>query len=89
MKTTGEKLLALYSQLKERIKMMPKKRKVKKGSGRTEVKKRQKIKSETDQKARHTDALTKLLVDAKEINARLEKAGTLDGKADDHRLAAA
>lgn len=56
---------------------------------RREVKKREKQKWQADQKARHTGTLTELKPIAKEINTRLEKAAGLDGKADDHRLAAA
>ena len=46
-------------------------------------------KLDKDKKAKTDAALRKLDVVAKEVNARFEKAKALDGKADDHRLAAA
>ena len=68
---------------------MMSKKKAKKKNSRAEITKRAKAKSATAEKAKHTAVIIELKPIAKEINARLEKAGTLDGKADDHRLTAA
>ena len=45
--------------------------------------------AEAKSKAKHTEALRSLTPIAKEINSRFEKADQMEGKADDHRLAAA
>ena len=71
---------------------MTKKTRPKKGS--KAAKQAAKIKNRKDialaaAKAGQAKVLGELETVAKEINVRLEKAGTLDGKADDHRLAAA
>jgi len=50
---------------------------------------KKKSSGDVDQKAKHTAALRKLGPAAKRIKTRLEKAAAMDGKAHDHRLAAA
>ncbi len=70
---------------------MPKKKTKKKGfmETRAQIKKRKKVKSAAQEKAKHSATIVELKPLAKTINTMLKTAGEFDGKADDKRLTAA
>lgn len=53
------------------------------------VRENKKVKAQAEAKGKQTTALRKMAIVAKEVNHRFESAKKMEGKADDHRLAAA